>query len=1109
MESGVSRRLRHVMTLLFIFSFLSPLVAMTTAQEATPDAPPAEEIIPLPNEVREPTESASVPTEPAEPAEAPVVEEPTLEPVTPTEPDISPADEGAPAIPANAESQKPSGVSVSIGSVNLTCEGLLTFSYISTVSIENSFETVLLDGDPEVPGSEVIRTDNVEQRRQLAPLTAGEHVQIVQFDVHPAAYGTLFALLTWDTNGSSEGQGQSVVSNLECDTSTGSDILGSTIEATEPQLPATPDAPAPDPAPVQGPATPAVQVPASTPVLESATPVAAQRVLSVTAITDGREPTSPPQIVRLPFDRAYPISQMPGMNRECSISHFKGNGVLNERAIDFSTPRNTSVRAVAAGEVVFADVLDYSSGFAIIIDHGDGLYTAYLHLDRADPVNGRVGMRVKAGDVIAVSGNSGFKDPEKTQPNDIHLHLAAVHYGNSEGLRDRELANAITSDGESVEINGIPGLGWNLDPRGLDPHGFGYIFNSEGYVDRCTERDITSTTFIGEAVGQPADWSPPPVNPPIDPVTPTVPSLPFTLVLSVTEASVGDAVEFEITGFGSEDTVSLWLIEPGLSIRKIAGGFTTSNDGSLSSSFVAPSAFSSSVTIEARGSSGLAARVNLVLRSAEVPDDPGYEASLTFLVDEASVGDAVEFEITGFGSEDTVSLWLMEPGLSSRMIADDFTTANDGSLSSSFIAPSTFSTSVMIEARGRSGIKSRTGLTVVQQTIPVEYGLDSIITLPEGVHTHTSSLAINPDGTLLVITLDEHGGTVLAAYSPDGELLRELDRAMPNEQFVGVSVAANGNIHLAIETDPYSMTWRTVIETYDSNYSRLRTYDAPYFGHSVAVAPDGTIYVSSGATYIGVTSRPGVYKITPSPIGGLGEVILQERIAPDLAVDFQGNLFVRVDNYLKKYSSEGQLLAEVDIEQHGGGIAVDEFGNVYTTSAHEARKYSNDLKPLGTWPVWEEGSQGDLNKVLVDSDGRVYVFDGHPSVEMHVYSPTQFERSVALTLDLCGAIACNSNTDVDGLTATWVVTRNDEQQGFMSLQQSPMSSTTVTALIVNGVATGYSAPLPIGSYDICLDPVCARQTARCGCPVIRCVKARNSFRKESIFHRTRSPSMSH
>jgi murein DD-endopeptidase MepM/ murein hydrolase activator NlpD len=71
------------------------------------------------------------------------------------------------------------------------------------------------------------------------------------------------------------------------------------------------------------------------------------------------------------------------------------------------------VAAINSGRVVLARPLYYEGG-CVIIDHGMGLMSLYMHLSRFEV---SVGTRVRRGQIIALSGATG----RVTGP---HLHLA-------------------------------------------------------------------------------------------------------------------------------------------------------------------------------------------------------------------------------------------------------------------------------------------------------------------------------------------------------------------------------------------------------------------------------------------------------------------------------------------------------------------------------------------------------------------------------------------------------------------------------------------------------------------------------------------------------------
>lgn len=64
----------------------------------------------------------------------------------------------------------------------------------------------------------------------------------------------------------------------------------------------------------------------------------------------------------------------------------------------------TTIRSIAPGLVTFAGLLNNSAGYTVIIDHGDGITSLYMH-NHSHHV--RLGDRVTEGQPIAVMGDSG------------------------------------------------------------------------------------------------------------------------------------------------------------------------------------------------------------------------------------------------------------------------------------------------------------------------------------------------------------------------------------------------------------------------------------------------------------------------------------------------------------------------------------------------------------------------------------------------------------------------------------------------------------------------------------------------------------------------------
>jgi murein DD-endopeptidase MepM/ murein hydrolase activator NlpD len=92
---------------------------------------------------------------------------------------------------------------------------------------------------------------------------------------------------------------------------------------------------------------------------------------------------------------------------------FNGEVQSRHLGLDYAVPAGTPVRAVNRGTVILALPL-YFEGDCVVIDHGQGLLSLYLHLSE---FRAKEGETVDAGRVIGLSGGSG----RATGP---HLHLA-------------------------------------------------------------------------------------------------------------------------------------------------------------------------------------------------------------------------------------------------------------------------------------------------------------------------------------------------------------------------------------------------------------------------------------------------------------------------------------------------------------------------------------------------------------------------------------------------------------------------------------------------------------------------------------------------------------
>ena len=95
----------------------------------------------------------------------------------------------------------------------------------------------------------------------------------------------------------------------------------------------------------------------------------------------------------------------------------KSLGLGPHRGVDYSVPRGTPLKAVGKGTIVGvyeSKVLGWVVELRTYVSEDDIRIFAYCHLDKAEV---KVGQKVKQGDVIGKSGNSG------SATSGAHLHF--------------------------------------------------------------------------------------------------------------------------------------------------------------------------------------------------------------------------------------------------------------------------------------------------------------------------------------------------------------------------------------------------------------------------------------------------------------------------------------------------------------------------------------------------------------------------------------------------------------------------------------------------------------------------------------------------------------
>jgi len=110
---------------------------------------------------------------------------------------------------------------------------------------------------------------------------------------------------------------------------------------------------------------------------------------------------------RYPFAKKYPTSGTYGDRRV-----FNGKPRSPHKGLDIAAPEGTAVHPIGRGRVVLA--LDsYMAGKMVLIDHGYGVFSVYMHLDR---IMSKTGDIVDFKSVIGTVGATG-------RVSGAHLHL--------------------------------------------------------------------------------------------------------------------------------------------------------------------------------------------------------------------------------------------------------------------------------------------------------------------------------------------------------------------------------------------------------------------------------------------------------------------------------------------------------------------------------------------------------------------------------------------------------------------------------------------------------------------------------------------------------------
>ena len=144
----------------------------------------------------------------------------------------------------------------------------------------------------------------------------------------------------------------------------------------------------------------------------------------VLVIPGGIKP-APPQPEPEPEPEPEYVSEPSEPSTGSGYLEWPASGIITQDcydyhiALDIANDAGTWIYAADAGYVSVIESLDYSWGYYILIDHGNGMVTRYAHLSGFNVV---VGQSVQKGELIGFMGTTG-------RSTGNHLHFEVIIYG--------------------------------------------------------------------------------------------------------------------------------------------------------------------------------------------------------------------------------------------------------------------------------------------------------------------------------------------------------------------------------------------------------------------------------------------------------------------------------------------------------------------------------------------------------------------------------------------------------------------------------------------------------------------------------------------------------
>jgi len=282
--------------------------------------------------------------------------------------------------------------------------------------------------------------------------------------------------------------------------------------------------------------------------------------------------------------------------------------------------------------------------------------------------------------------------------------------------------------------------------------------------------------------------------------------------------------------------------------------------------------------------------------------------------------------------------------------------------------PTTEATGVTVDS-----IPSGSPLTLVWQTGST----------PEEIMQDPIHLAMDPQGNIYVGSATATG--LVRVFDPNGNFVTAWGKnGSEDGEFsflLGIGIDFQGNVY-AVDFN------RVLVNKFDSTGKFLMQWatEQPIGPAGLTVDRQGNIYVVNHRTHAHQIQKFDSSGKLLAEWGingnGDGQIGAGDHSGPeDLAVDQQGNVYVadRVNNRIVKFDTNGDFLATIGTPGSQGqglmsgpsDVSVDQQGNIYVLEANFLQKFDSNGEFLAEWPL--TGPLENAGEVMVDTQGNLYV----------------------------------------------------------------------------------------------------------------------------------------